>query len=30
VGLDEEQIKKYVMWQLRRDQVMDQLKLWKK
>ena len=30
VGLDEEQIKKYVKWQLRRDQSTDQLKLWKK
>lgn len=29
VGLDEEQIRKYVRWQLKRDQVMDQLKLWK-
>ena len=30
VGLDEEQIRKYVRWQLKRDKIMDQLKLWKK
>jgi len=30
VGLDEEQIRKYVRWQLKRDRIMDQLKLWKK
>ncbi len=29
VGLDEERIKKYVEWQLKDDQTMDQLKLWK-
>ena len=30
VGLDEEQIRKYVRWQLKRDKSMDQLELWKK
>jgi len=30
VGLDEDQIRKYVRWQLKRDQIIDQLKLWKK
>jgi putative transposase len=30
VGLDEEQIRKYVRWQLKKDKTMDQLKLWKK
>jgi len=30
VGLDEEQIRKYVRWQLKRDQIIDQLKLWKR
>jgi putative transposase len=30
VGLDEEKIRKYVRWQLKRDQSMDQLVLWKK
>ena len=30
VGLNEEQIRKYVKWQLKRDRVIDQLKLWKK
>ncbi|MBW1690638.1 MAG: IS200/IS605 family transposase [Deltaproteobacteria bacterium] len=30
VGLDEEQIRKYVRWQLKRDRIMDQLKLWKR
>ena len=30
VGLDEEQIRKYVRWQLNKDRIMDQLKLWKK
>jgi putative transposase len=30
VGLDEEQIRKYVRWQLKKDRIMDQLKLWKK
>ena len=30
VGLDEDQIRKYIRWQLERDKIMDQLKLWKK
>ncbi len=30
VGLDEEQIRKYVRWQLKKDKTMDQLELWKK
>jgi putative transposase len=30
VGLEEEQIRKYVRWQLKKDRIMDQLKLWKK
>ena len=30
VGLDEEQIQKYVKWQLQKDKAMDQLKLWKR
>ena len=30
VGLDEDQIRKYVRWQLEKDKIMDQLKLWKK
>jgi putative transposase len=30
IGLDEEQIRKYVRWQLKKDRTMDQLKLWKK
>ena len=30
VGLDEEQIRKYVRRQLHKDKIMDQLKLWKK
>jgi putative transposase len=30
VGLDEDKIKKYVRWQLKKDQAIDQLKLWKK
>lgn len=30
VGLNEEQIRKYVKWQLKKDQGIDQLKLWKK
>ena len=30
VGMDEEQIRKYVKWQLQKDKAMDQLKLWKK
>ena len=30
VGLDEEQIRKYVRWQLKKDKTMDQLKMWKK
>jgi len=29
VGLNEEKIRKYVRWQLKRDQRMDQLKIWK-
>jgi hypothetical protein len=29
VGLNEEQIKKYVRWKLKRDKIIDQLKLWK-
>ena len=29
VGLNEEKIRKYVRWQLKRDQSMDQLKIWK-
>ena len=29
VGLNEEQIKKYVRWQLNKDKRIDQLKLWK-
>jgi len=29
VGLNEEEIKKYVRWQLKKDKRMDQLKLWK-
>ena len=29
VGLDEEQIRKYVKWQLQKDKRMEQLKLWK-
>ena len=28
VGLDEEQIRKYVRWQLNKDKSMDQTKLW--
>ncbi|MBL7204304.1 MAG: IS200/IS605 family transposase [Desulfobacteraceae bacterium] len=28
VGLDEEQIRKYVKWQLEKDKRMEQLKLW--
>lgn len=28
VGLDEEQIRKYVRWQLKKDQSTDQLSLW--
>ena len=30
VGLDEEQIRQYVKWQLKRDRSMDQVKLWEK
>ena len=30
VGLDEEQIRKYVKWQLKKDRTMTQLKLWDK
>jgi putative transposase len=30
VGLDEEKIKKYVRWQLHKDKLAEQLKLWKK
>ena len=30
VGLDEEQIRKYVRRQLNKDKIMDQLKLWQK
>jgi putative transposase len=30
VGLDEEKIRKYVKWQLQKDQTMSQLKLWDK
>ena len=30
VGLDEEQIRKYVRWQLQKDQAMEQLSLWNK
>ena len=30
VGLDEDQIRKYVRWQLKKDKIIDQLKLWKK
>jgi putative transposase len=29
IGLDEDQIKKYVKWQLEKDRKMEQLKLWK-
>ena len=29
VGLNEEKIREYVRWQLKRDQRMDQLKIWK-
>ena len=29
-GLDEEQIRQYVKWQLKRDRSIDQLKLWEK
>jgi putative transposase len=29
VGLNEEQIRKYVRWQLEKDKNMDQLKIWK-
>jgi putative transposase len=30
LGLDEEQVRKYVRWQLNKDKRMDQLKLWKR
>ena len=30
VGLDEDQIRQYVKWQLSKDRTMDQLSLWKK
>ncbi len=30
VGLDEDQIRKYVLWQLKRDRIIEQLKLWKR
>ena len=30
IGLDEEQIRKYVRWQLKKDKTIDQLELWKK
>ncbi len=30
VGLDEDQIRQYVKWQLNKDRTMDQLSLWKK
>jgi putative transposase len=30
IGLDEEQIKQYVRWQLDRDRKLEQTKLWKK
>jgi putative transposase len=30
VGLDEYQILKYLLWQLKRDRITEQLKLWKK
>ena len=30
VGLDEGQIRKYVRWQLKKDKIIDQLKLWKR
>ena len=30
IGLDEEQIRQYVKWQLKKDQRQDQLKLWDK
>jgi len=29
IGLDEERIRKYVRWQLKKDKALDQLKLWK-
>ena len=28
VGLNEEQIRKYVRWQIKKDKTMNQLKLW--
>ena len=28
IGLDEEEIRKYVRWQLEKDRAADQLKLW--
>jgi len=30
VGLNEEEIRKYVRWQLEKDKTMNQLRLWKK
>ncbi len=30
IGLDEEKIRKYVRWQLKKDKTIEQLKLWKK
>ena len=30
IGLDEEQIRQYVRWQLRQDQIREQLSLWDK
>jgi len=30
IGLDEEQTRKYVRWQLKKDKAIDQLNLWKK
>jgi len=30
VGLNEDEIRKYVRWQLEKDRAMEQLKLWKK
>jgi putative transposase len=30
IGLNEEQIRKYVRWQLKKDKTIDQLELWKK
>jgi putative transposase len=30
VGLDEDQIRKYVRWQLKKDRTIEQLELWKR